>query len=479
MKHFVRKKKKKMEENQSITSHIDNSMPIEFADKHWLHIMWTKLVNENGNNNLFSLLLGRNLTFTSNYFHSFRALELIIRVMLVFFSNTLIAQFYFADDGTCEGIISKAECLSEVSFDGVMSSCTWNESEEYCSFKDIEIIPQNICLIAFVNCLFVIVFAKPFKVLLRYLARALASGKRHIHDLHRETKSDFISKYSGNNSSLSYHIRHKSRRDMHWGLQPSVMMLAARYQLMQTEIDFLSPKKELHSLLRYKSLDLYWVISSTASSLESIYAIKQLKEKVIDRIIYTFTEHLGDPKFAARFIHYLKAGILSNGYGIMQITRARKRAKRLQKMIEKNLILRENVSSKLVSVFIEEHFQGLKRSIVSFYLSSFLVEETSQYRPISSVMIFLSFLFIIVFLVFIGIFTIYYGKFIGSRGISLWMYGVIGAVYLDLAVIPPLNVWVFSVFIPSIVKQEVVHFQVRSVASHLHIIYYLFMTSHL
>ena len=114
----------------------------------------------------------------------FGFIRVVGRILNFLFVDTLLAGYFFADDGTCEAIISsESRCLSLRSIDGLEHLCVWSGGS--CVFN------QNIGSTLTSTMLLTVIIsvcAVPFDFLVDLM---ITQVKPLIHDLVRRSSNDF------------------------------------------------------------------------------------------------------------------------------------------------------------------------------------------------------------------------------------------------------------------------------------------------
>ena len=281
---------------------LSSILPIDLSDRPWYERFITKLMQLHPVLALASSSFAFYFPETAMKFGcvndsliSFRWLQIVGQCLNALFAGTLVATIFLADDGTCQGKISRDSCHMPVGLNQESKLCFWDDARQYCDFRDsnVDLKLGNLVVIIGV----VSVLAVPLNKLLAYLVREISVHIRtdDIGSVSRETSyrgasqskvyatsshEDFDeSKFDGegqlardeshnwkpvNGGASVGHFSFDELRS--WQSDRCLLMQAARLVKMQKSIDFKTPSGEVELLAGVSSESQPVFIASSAFS---------------------------------------------------------------------------------------------------------------------------------------------------------------------------------------------------------------------
>jgi hypothetical protein len=218
--------------------------PPELQDGRWYRLYWGRLQVEHS---WLCLLLPYKST------RDFRALKLALvfsNLLTFLFLNTGLAGLFYRDDGSCEKILYRNECVSrqaELATVAIRSSCTWHDVNDSCSFREPPFDPsQFITLLAYA--LVVTVLSIPLTKMMEMLTRAVMERKEKVVNAHLPWNSlSMMQKVLPGSDGLEEFHRRENKMATAQDVRSKVLK-AARLRKIQEATDLLLPIEEAERL---------------------------------------------------------------------------------------------------------------------------------------------------------------------------------------------------------------------------------------
>ena len=402
---------------------FDLVMPTEFKEIPWYERYWKCLV---ANHELFNFFFGQD----DEESLAFQWLKIMSQVISVAFIVTLFAQLYFYDDGMCQAIDNMEECVEHV-FDISRIGdkvCLWDAYHEYCYLKEPDIDIKNLITFS----MFVVTFAYVINQIISKLITKLqslsfrAKDQVAVHISFGEEPKDDSKLEDEFSTQLSL---------------PYKMMLGARLNVIQADMDFVNAEIELRRLVKklrlgmriplnyqpvdysrcyeriereyYKS-ELYW----RAGTID-----EKKREKVVKRLI--------DVRHKSKLLTFA-----------------------LSQYKEKESVW--NFEAVLIQHFIVEYLKGARQKAGRFYL--LWKEKFGKFdRKYNSggIIPLISGLSALAFLGGMGLYVMVAGFLMGDKSVTLWFVGIIASVYLIFGILQPILIVWMHIVIPSFIEGDV------------------------
>ena len=194
----------------------------------------------------------------------------MFRILIFIFIDTIMAGMYFADDGECEAYENIHDCLEPASVDFINTLCVWDKYERTCHFSPPT---SNFFGLVFITAV-ISIGSVPFDKLCCFMierckdaAEDMATDARYYETEYKDAKNKlnmFGQDIDDGHKKIfdqSWQNLHKIRNaDCHdrWQydlikLQTPIgtMFRGARLRLMQSEIDNVTPARELDNWKGY------------------------------------------------------------------------------------------------------------------------------------------------------------------------------------------------------------------------------------
>jgi hypothetical protein len=238
--------------------YLNLMLPREFSNREWYKIFFECLKVDHDWLCLFLPISD------GKKFHSISWLLIIGKITNFLFLDTILAVFFFADDGTCETFTNEDTCLQLLALDRLDTLCMWDQLHRDCSFnQDIGNSPVQMLLLTTVISILSIPLDMAFLGLINRI-------KIHFVDYYA-TKAK-----AGVAASLNKDIHTDFGKD-----QPTIsrIYIFAAAEVMKAKIDEVAPAEEVERLVSQTRLSH----QESAHKLSAVFEAKQLESYVLDK----------------------------------------------------------------------------------------------------------------------------------------------------------------------------------------------------
>ena len=373
---------------------FNNLIPLEFNFRPWIiryykalkinHSWWLRVP-------VTSPTFGDNTEYRSTkWFLS------IFRILIFIFIDTILAGMYFADDGQCEAYENVFDCLEPASVDFINTLCYWDDFERTCHFSPPT---SNFFGLVFITAV-ISIASVPFDKLCCFmidrckeLAEDLAIDKMYLRKHMTDRWVDDLA-------------------DMQTPV--GTMFRGSRLRLMQSEIDFVTPLRELENWKGYAETEEF-LQGKRDDYLKELHERAQMKA---DGTLPPLTKEEKRRLAAINDARARTAVIVKDMYYLKS-----------DKDREQYLMQR----------FIVESLSGVKRSIAQQYFFK-NIDSTQPRNRLRLQIACVIGLLITLLLIFSLCF--WFAIYIGRKASITWLLAIFISVFEDAFLVQPVKIWV-------------------------------------
>jgi hypothetical protein len=322
------------------------------------------------------------------------------------FISSLIAVIFYPDDGSCEALITKNDCISAKVIGLTAQACSWRSDNEFCEFREPPIrIDVLLALIFLISLVFI-----PLKELLMFLV--VGSGPSFHKFIMQGRTALAKSDEKLDNITTNELIRDEFRMPRN---SKATMLRAAKLEKMQQTMDYVP------------SMDV-------ARWIQSISIKSEFNRKNNQISAGEYVSLLHDSRYV----------VMSRDASIESLCREIDYARHRAIILSNELDLLgsdEAKELKLMRYFLADLFWSPHRHVA---YKQFLQPNSVPFSEMIS-----SFLLVVISSYF-GIMIFFLVKFnstLGSRSMQLWLLSTFLAVIQDVLFVKPLTIWLNSVVI--------------------------------
>jgi hypothetical protein len=327
-------------------------------------------------------------------------------IMNMLFLDTVLASLFFADDNTCEGFTTKADCLKLSSLDQYSKLCVWDEEAMACEFN--ENIGNN-TLSQFILTAVLTILTIPLQVwytFMVYEVRNFFSVRTYNRGARQQSDDALASELSCLQTPVGTLLR------------------AARLVKMQDtidKVDVLTESNNLYNAIQNELLQLNWE--------ENNFRIKSPLD------------------FAFRdFISHHVANTCTAKDLIPLVKKARNEAAIIQANIT-NMSNDWDKSKYLIQRFIVCTLRSYRRNVADRFF-----EVHDSKLPFLMKITWTSYASLVLlpcYVIFTNFYIFLFGVGIGQKATKLWLIGSIAALALDIFILQILKLWMKGIVLSS------------------------------
>ncbi len=429
--------KKMLETDKSIRTvqtFFDSIFPDEFKQGQWHTIFWHWLQLEHS----WLCLI---LPYRSD--RQYRAAKWVLcmcRLIVFLFLNTIIAYYFYSDDGTCEVIKTKSECDVTYSPLDVRLICNWRSDLNYCMYQpptlDLQTtlyltvvvttiaVPIDHFIEWMISHIMVLIKYRVDKIKSKIIPTLLQSEKDNnlvVQSNDEDNNKDPEYTSSPNNKQLQNELVTKDEFSLAQSYR-SNLLRGARLDKAQKTMDFVLPVEEASMILMQAEADAektqnHMIFKGAVDN----FSFKQLR--------YGFTGK-----------SFKKDDIIKRLY------QSRKTADYIRSEVER-LESNEDREKFLMRQFIIDNFTGYRREIVRRYMMKGF--ESVHYATRRSIVRLASLIMLPALLLIMLVVIYQYNLTIGSRAAEMWLLVIIVSLLEDIFFLEPLKIWIKWVVLTS------------------------------
>ena len=356
------------------------------------------------------------------------------KLLSCFLISSVLLYVIAPDDGSCQQLLLKSNCVSRKSIAGWFNSCQWDASNESCSYSPPPSSFDTLVPFIFI----VLLLSSPFEYVIEYSVNNIVCNllcgdllQKISPSINGELTNDAESN-KGRNRSLnesasqeSYGGLEELQRSLTW---KGLLLRAARLEKSRCTMDFVLVEDEKLLILRNAEHSLYEYRRATENS------------KFVAPTVYHFSRY-GFTSLSDKLIRD-------------RVNHVRSGAKNLESQFES---IESNVQKQmyLVREFIVDYFDGYKRHVIKKVLSKrdkrlFLKSFNDWTIHIQRA----SYVLLVVVLAFIVFFILQVSAQLGSGASNQWLLVTLLAVVIDIVAVRPIVIYVDAIFIDDSVNAD-------------------------
>lgn len=429
--------KKMLETDKSIRTvqtFFDSIFPDEFKQGQWHAIFWHWLQLEHS----WLCLI---LPYRSD--RDYRCAKWVLcmcRLIVFLFLNTIIAYYFYSDDGTCEVIKTKSECDVTYSPLDVRLICNWRSDLNYCMYQPPTIDIQTTLYITVA----VTTIAVPIDHFIEWMiSHIMVLIKYRVDKIKSKIIPTLLQSEKDNNLVVQSN-EDDNNKDPEYTSSPGNKQ--PRSELI-TKDEFSLAQSYRSNLLRGARLDkaqktMDFVLPVEEASMVMMQAEADA-EKTQNHMIFKGAVD----NFSFKQLRY---GFTGNSFKkddiIKRLYQSRKTADYIRSELER-LESNEDREKFLMRQFIIDNFTGYRREIVRRYMMKGF--ESVHYATRRSIAHVASLIMFPAVLLIMLVVIYQYNLTIGSRAAEMWLLVVIISLLEDIFFLEPLKIWIKWVVLTS------------------------------
>jgi hypothetical protein len=397
---------------------LNQVLPAEYSGKWWLKIFYKKLTVDHS---WLCMVLPYN---SERDYRTVRWVILMGKVTNYLLIDTLLAYYFFADNGKCESITNKSFCLDPRSIDHLDQLCAWDDLHRSCAFNRNV---GNSTLSCLILTTIITILAVPVDQLFVFMVR--------------KVEKLFVWYYVERNGHLQ--IREKTLNDgvvtdlADLQTLQGTLMRGANLMLMQDAIDNVTVEAEAESLMQL--FQAKYLDRDSLHELSGAFDLNQFVGYLYDKRFEIFRR---DIHFNARTTRQLAHRLQSCREHAENLS---SRLNSLESDNEKNILL--------IKEFLLASVSSSARRFASQFLYS-SKETGSKENPWKAVQLVCAVL-LVGYIVLANFYIFQYGLDIGAKSNNNWLRGLFVSILIDMVLLYPFRTWVNRVLLAQFSSRDI------------------------